>query len=116
MSEERTLKEIQKSWPQTLKLYVIGFLSSMVLTFISFSLAVAKPFTNQILIPILVFLALTQAIVQLVFFMHLGQEEKPRWMSLVFYFMILVVLIVVLGSLWIISDLNHRVMPEMPHM
>ena len=112
-SEERSLKEIQKEWPQTLKLYIIGFIGSILLTFISFSLAAARVFSNQILIPVLVFLALSQAIVQLVFFMHLGQEEKPRWLSLVFYFMVLVIGIVVLGTLWIMSDLDHRVMPEM---
>jgi cytochrome o ubiquinol oxidase operon protein cyoD len=29
--------------------------------------------------------------------MHLGQEAKPRWESVVFYFMVLVLLIVALG-------------------
>ncbi|HSX26516.1 MAG TPA: cytochrome o ubiquinol oxidase subunit IV [Chlamydiales bacterium] len=113
MSEERSLREIQKDWPQTLKLCAIGFIGSLLLTALSFSLTAAKLFSKQILIPILVFLALTQAIVQLIFFMHMGKEAKPRWMMLVFYFMILVIVIVVLGSLWIITDLNHRVMMEM---
>jgi cytochrome o ubiquinol oxidase operon protein cyoD len=116
MSEERSLKQIQRDWPQTLRLYVIGFVGSLLLTGISFSLAAFELFPTKVLIAVLIFLALAQAYVQLVFFMHLGKEEKPRWMMLVFYFMILVVLIVALGSLWIIGDLNHRVMPEMPSM
>ncbi len=111
MNTERTLAEVQKDWPQTLKLYVIGFIGSIFLTLLSFSLAIAKIFSNQVLTVVLVFLALTQAIVQLIFFMHMGTESKPRWMTLVFGFMVLVLLIVILGSLWIISDLNHRVMP-----
>lgn len=113
MSEERSLKEIQKDWPQTFKLYAIGFIGSLLLTAISFSLTAAKLFSSQILIAVLIFLALVQAFVQLIFFMHMGKEAKPRWMTLVFYFMVLVVAIVVLGSLWIISDLDHRVMPDM---
>jgi len=113
MSEERSLREIQKDWPQTLKLYGIGFCGSLFLTGLSFSLAATHPFPRGILIGVLVFLALMQAIVQLIFFMHMGKEAKPRWMTLVFYFMVLVILIVVLGSLWIISDLDHRVMPAM---
>lgn len=114
MSEERSLKEVQKDWPQTFRLYVIGFVGSILLTAVAFSLAAVKLFSTKILIAVLVFLALTQAIVQLIFFMHLGKEEKPRWMTLVFCFMVLVIIIVVLCTLWIISDLNHRVMPEMP--
>ena len=110
MSEERSLREIQKDWPQTLKLYVIGFFASLFLTGLSFSLAATHLFSRGLLIATLVFLALTQAIVQLIFFMHMGKEAKPRWMTLVFYFMVLVILIVVLGSLCIISDLDKRVM------
>jgi cytochrome o ubiquinol oxidase operon protein cyoD len=113
VSEERSLEELQRGWPQTLKLYVIGFLGSLFLTLISFSLAVVKLFSPKILIVILVFLGLMQAFVQLVFFMHMGKEEKPRWMSFVFGYMVLVLLIVILGSLWIIMDLDNRVMPAM---
>lgn len=114
MSEDRSLREVQKDWPQTMRLYVIGFVGSLLLTAASFWLAAVKMFSTKILIFVLVFLALVQAIVQLVYFMHLGHEDKPRWRALVFSFMVLVILIVVLCTLWIISDLNHRVMPEMP--
>lgn len=113
MSEERSLREIQKDWPQTLRLYIIGFIGSLLLTIASFALAALQLFPRGISIAVLIVLAVTQAAVQLVFFMHMGKEAKPRWMTLVFYFMVLVLAIVVLGSLWIISDLDHRVMPEM---
>ena len=113
MSDERSLQELQKGWPQTLKLYAIGFFGSLFLTGLSFSLAIEQFFSKKVLIIVLVFLALVQAFVQLLFFMHFGKEEKPRWMTLIFSFMALVLLIVVLGSLWIIFDLNNRVMPKM---
>jgi cytochrome o ubiquinol oxidase operon protein cyoD len=103
MSEERSLREIQKDWPQTLKLYLIGFVLSFSLTCLSFLWRPSKI--------ILLFLAVVQAFVQLIFFMHFGQEAKPRWMSLVFYFMVLVLIIIVLGSLWIMFDLDERMMP-----
>lgn len=111
MSEERSLQEIQKDWPQTLKIYLIGFAGSILLTVVSFALAIAMPFSMKPLIGALIFLAILQAFVQLVCFMHFGKESKPHWMTLVFYFMVLVVLIVALGSIWIIMDLDHRVMP-----
>lgn len=113
MNHERNLSEIQKEWPQTLKLYLIGFVGSILLTLISFSITIANLFPKKVLVPLLVFLALVQAVVQLVFFMHMGTEKKPRWMSLIFGFMILVILIVLLCTLWIMSDLDRRVMPQM---
>jgi cytochrome o ubiquinol oxidase operon protein cyoD len=116
MSEERSLQEIQREWPQTLRLYIIGFIGSLFLTCLSFSLVALRLLPHKILIPTLVFLALAQAFVQLVYFMHMGTEKKPRWMTLVFNFMVLVILIVVLGTLWIMSDLDNRVMPDMSNM
>jgi cytochrome o ubiquinol oxidase operon protein cyoD len=116
MSEERSLKEIQKEWPQTLKLYLSGFVICLVLTALSFSFAAFKIFRTDILIISLIILAIVQAAVQLGFFMHFGKESKPRWMMLVFGFMVTILLIVVLLTLWIISDLNNRVMIDMTHI
>lgn len=116
MSHELSLNEIKKEWHGTLKSYVIGFTASILLTGISFLLVITKPISGDLLIHTLIGLALIQAIFQLLFFLHVGQEPKPRWESISFYFMLMVLLIVVLGSLWIIYDLNGRMMPEMPGM
>lgn len=113
MSHELTLKEIQKEWHGTLKSYGIGFIGSLALTAISFLLVFTKLFSEQTLIYSIVALALVQGIVQLLFFLHLGQEAKPRWETIVFCFMVIVLLIIALGSLWIMSDLNERVMSNM---
>lgn len=110
---ERSLEEIQRDWPQTLRLYIIGFVGSIVLTVLSFSLVIFKELIGKLLIHALILLALTQAAVQLVFFMHMGKEHKPRWMTIVFGFMVLVILIIVLCTLWIMWDLDRRVMPSM---
>lgn len=119
MSAELSLKEMQKEWHGSLKSYVIGFFSSLTLTGISFFLVTMKVLSGQYLIYTLVGLAITQAIVQLLFFLHLGQEPKPRWETLIFCFMVLILLIITLGSLWIMNDLNERMMSgmnmEMPH-
>ncbi len=76
-------------------------------------LVITQVLSGPIFLFAIVGLALVQAIFQLLFFLHLGQEAKPRWEMLVFYFMLLVLFIVVIGSLWIMNDLNNRVMPEM---
>lgn len=113
MHEELSLKEIQKEWHGTLKAYLIGFFASLLLTLISFSLVITQAITGNALICTLVGLALVQAIGQLLYFLHLGEEAKPRWETFVFWFMLLVLLIVALGTLWIMFDLNNRVMGGM---
>ena len=113
MHEELTLKEMQKEWHGTLKSYVIGFTASILLTSASFLLVITGVITGQLLVYTLIGLALAQAVFQLLFFLHVGQEAKPRWETLVFYFMLLVLFIIAAGSLWIMYDLNDRVMSDM---
>ncbi len=114
MTHDLSLKEIQKQWHGTLKSYAIGFLASFLLTVISFALVVTRLFSDRIVMYAIVGLAILQAIVQLLFFLHVGQEEdKPRWATIAFCFTFLILLIIVIGSLWIMHDLNARMMPGM---
>jgi cytochrome o ubiquinol oxidase subunit IV len=114
MSHEISLKEAKKLWHGSLKSYVIGIVLSFILTGISFGLAITHPVSSFWLITLLISMALIQSIVQLIFFLHLGQEEHPKWESLVFYFMVLVLFIIAIGSIWIMHDLDQRVMSNMP--
>lgn len=113
MTHELSLKEIKKEWHGTLKSYLVGFAISIILTALSFYIVAAKLLSGQFLVYTLVALAIVQAIFQLLFFLHLGQEARPKWESVIFYFMVLVLFIIVLGSLWIMHDLNDRVMSHM---
>lgn len=110
MHDNFSLKEIKKEWHGTLKSYVIGFLASIILTALSFFLVSSKLLSGHILIYTITGLALVQSIFQLLFFLHLGQEDKPQWETVIFYFMVMVLLIVVIGTLWIMYNLNDRVM------
>jgi cytochrome o ubiquinol oxidase operon protein cyoD len=110
---EQSLQEVKKEWHGSLRSYLVGFFVSIILTACSFFLVISKALTSQWLMHGIVGLALLQAIVQLLFFLHLGQEAKPRWETVVFWFMVLVLLIVALGSLWIMHDLDNRVMSGM---
>ena len=68
------------------------------------------------MITAIIFLAVVQLVVQLVFFLHLGRERQPRWNLLAFAFMAIVLLILVLGSLWIMNNLNyHMTQTDMLH-
>ncbi|MEI9913842.1 MAG: cytochrome o ubiquinol oxidase subunit IV [Candidatus Saccharibacteria bacterium] len=93
--------------------YIAGFGLSLLLTLSAYLLVTHHGASRNVLVGIVVALALTQFIVQIFFFLHLGQESKPRWKLGIFFFMIGVVLILVFGSLWIMYSLNYR--QTIPH-
>lgn len=113
MSDELNLQETQKEWHGSLKAYLKGFIGSVLLTIASFCLVITKWLSGPNLVYTIIGLALAQAVVQLLFFLHVGEEDKPRWEMVIFYFMVAVFLIIVIGSLWIMHDLNDRVMSNM---
>lgn len=95
----------------------IGFGASLILTLVAFWLVMqhvqnSAAFPLEVVVPRVIGLAVIQLVVQLYFFLHLGNETKPRWNLIVFLFMILVLVIVVLGSIWIMDNLNYNMMPE----
>lgn len=109
--EHEDLKETLKEWRGTLQGYWFGFGASLLLTLSSFLLVYLRfDIPNSALIATLIGLALVQAAAQVIFFLHVGEEPHPRWETLVFSFMVLTLLIIVLGSLWIMHNLNDRVM------
>jgi cytochrome o ubiquinol oxidase operon protein cyoD len=92
----------------SLKSYSIGFGLSLVLTLMAY-LSVTKHIASGWgLIFVLTALALVQLLVQLLFFLHLGRESKPRWNLQVMLFAAGVVFIIVFGSLWIMKNLQYN--------
>jgi cytochrome o ubiquinol oxidase operon protein cyoD len=92
--------------------YLTGFSLSILLTLTAYLLVVHKSFSTGLLVALIIGMALIQFLIQLIFFLHLGKETKPRWKLFVFIFMIIIVLILVLGSLWIMNNLNGRMTPQ----
>jgi len=95
-----------------LRTYVAGFGLSIVLTISAYLLVVHHSLNRRALIAVIIVLALVQFLVQMMFFLRLGNENKPRCKLLVFLFMITVVGILVFGSLWIMNNLNYRMTPS----
>lgn len=110
---ELSLKQMKKEWHGSYKAYAIGFIASLVLTSIAFVLVINETISGMTLVHTLVALALVQALFQLVFFLHVGQEPKPKWETLTFCFMFLILVIIAAGTIWIMDDLSARTMPEM---
>lgn len=89
--------------------YVTGYVASTLLTLAAYVLVINKVFSSKwALFYTIITLAIIQLLVQVIFFLHLGRESKPRWQLMTFLFSAMVVLIVVLGSLWIMVNLNYH--------
>lgn len=91
--------------------YLIGLVLAVLLTAISFYVA-GTELVWQPSIPIALFvLAVAQMGVHLVFFLHIttGPDNVNNVMALAFG--VLIVLLVVVGSIWIMTHLNHEMVP-----
>lgn len=100
------------------KSYIIGFILSLFLTICAFGITAIhvyssyEIFSPDILIPIIIALAMIQMLIQLVFFLHLAHEKKPRWNTLFFMATLGIIFIVVVGSIWIMNHLNYNMTPQ----
>lgn len=98
--------------PLTYGKYVGGFIGSIFLTVCAYQVAThgtARPGVLEISLAIL---AVTQFIIQMVLFLHVGEERGPRWKLAAAGFMLGIILILVGGSLWIMNNLNTRMTPQ----
>jgi cytochrome o ubiquinol oxidase operon protein cyoD len=91
--------------------YIIGFVLSVLLTITAYISVANHVLAGWAAIAVIVGLAVTQLLVQLLFFLHLGRESKPRYQFVIFLFMLLVLGILVIGSLWIMHNLDYHMTP-----
>lgn len=98
----------------TLSSYVTGFVLSLILTVGSYFLVTSfgHSLSHIALIAIVLTLAMIQLLVQLIFFLHLLHESKPRWNLMFLLAMFSTVFLVVVASIWIMQHLNHNMMPQ----
>ncbi len=91
--------------------YLIGLLLATLLTAVSFYVAKSNLFWQPSLPIALVVLAIAQMAVHIIFFLHIttGPDNTNNILALAFG--ILIVTLVVAGSLWIMYNLNHNMMP-----
>lgn len=99
----------------TWKSYILGLVLSVLFTLGAYFIVVEHMLPIDVIMAAIITLALAQAVVQLILFLHLGDETKPRSKLFMFLLMILILVIVIIGTLWIMFDLNNRMMPMM-HM
>ncbi len=102
-----------------MKKLLIGFALSILLTFTAYVVvfihvnAAHEAISHEVLIPTILALAMAQLVVQLFFFLHLGFGTRgERWKLGIFISTFALVLIVVVGSIWIMNHLNYNMTPS----
>jgi cytochrome o ubiquinol oxidase subunit IV len=94
-----------------LKSYAAGFFYSIALTDIAFLLVIrGGGLPRWVVVSGIFVAAVAQILVQLHCFLHLDRSSKARWNVLALLFTLLIVTLIVGGTLWIMSNLNGRMM------
>lgn len=94
--------------------YMVGFLLSIfftILAYIPVTIHMSshhETFSHEFLIPFVLIIAVVQLIVQLFFFLHLGRDKSSRWNIAMLVSTVSIVIIIVVGSVWIMSNLNYK--------
>jgi len=99
---------------KALRLRIIGFGASLILTMAAYCVIVYPEFFQLDTLgalKLIYLFAFLQATVQFLFFLDVWREEGPRWNLGVFISTILLILVIILFSIWIMNNLNENMMP-----
>lgn len=102
------MKNILYTGASDAKKYLIGFMMSIILTLVPFTLVGLTLNSHEpFVLVITIIFALLQIIIHLICFLHISGSKKDRWNLLALIFSIIIIAILVLGSLWIMWNLNY---------
>ena len=90
--------------------YLAGFVLAVVLTATSFWLVLHGGFPRETALIGLGVLAVVQIVVHLVFFLHMNASSSQRWNVTAFAYTVLTVLIIVVGTLWVMHNVGMNMM------
>ena len=88
------------------KSYFIGFFISIFLTLASYYIVTQKLLGEGNTYISIVTLAVVQLFIQIVYFLHINSEGRPRWNLISMIAAIIMVVIVVVGSVWVMYNMN----------
>lgn len=98
----------------SLKSYTIGFILSVILTAIPFWLVMGDVFRSSSTTAFVILgFAAVQIVVHMIYFLHMNTRAEGGWSLLALLFTIMLVVIVLVGSIWVMYHLNHNMMPSM---
>lgn len=93
---------------KTMQSYVIGFVLSLIFTFIPYYMVVNQVVAGTTLLVTILGFAVVQMMIQIVFFLHIGRGPKPFYNIVFFILTIITILVVVGGSVVIMHNLHYN--------
>ena len=90
--------------------YKWGLIWSFILTAIPFGMVMMGSFSPTFTMLVILFTAIAQVFVQLIFFLHMNTSSEQTWNVISGVFIVFIVLIGVRGSVWIMQHLNHNML------
>ena len=95
-----------------LKEYATGFVLSVVLTAIPFWMVMAKVLpTPAITTLVILAFAMVQVVVHMVYFLHMNPKSEGGWNLFALIFTAVLLVIVLIGTLWVMHHMNGNMMP-----
>src|SRR6476469_704953 len=88
--------------------YLTGFALALILTAIPFALVAANPLPMLPTLIVIGVAAVIQVLVHLRYFLHLDLTSTPRENLVAIVFTAILIFLMVVGSFWIMFDLNNR--------
>ncbi len=94
----------------SLKSYLTGFILSVILTTLAFGAVMSEALSHGATVVTIFTAAVLQILVHLHYFLHLNSSSEARWNVLAMVFTVLIMALFVGGSIWIMHNLNIRMM------
>ncbi|MGB3945951.1 MAG: cytochrome C oxidase subunit IV family protein [Candidatus Saccharimonadales bacterium] len=88
--------------------YIFGFGAALCLSAAGYLLATEKWLEGKGAMAVLLALAVLQLTIQLICFLHLGLRDRSRSRTATFIFVFIMAAIIVVGSIWIMNNLDYR--------
>jgi cytochrome o ubiquinol oxidase subunit IV len=94
--------------------YLIGFGLSVILTAIPFAIVMGGFIADtRLAAGICMLMAVVQVVVHMVYFLHMNSKSEQGWTLMALIFTIIIVVIALIGSLWVMYNMNLHMMPGM---
>lgn len=94
----------------SVKTYMVGFILSIILTAIPFWMVMEGTASHAVILSTILVSAVVQILVHLVCFLHMNTSSSERWNVVALAFTGLIIAILVVGSIWIMWNLNQNMM------
>lgn len=98
----------ENSYQRTVKHYIYGGILAAIVTGVVYLVAVNDWLTGLALAFFALVAAGIQLAIHLAFFIHVRDREGPNWAAMSLVFTALTALIIIIGSIWIMMNVNYN--------